>query len=67
MEYGVEIGSGAMIYIPSFMKTGSSIQKLRGGGGLTDTQHGDRLSLLQESIGTKTRLMPLVLSVIIQN
>jgi hypothetical protein len=30
MKYAVEIGSGAMIYIPSFMKIGSDIQKLIG-------------------------------------
>jgi hypothetical protein len=28
MKYVVEIGSGAMIYIPSFIKIGSGIQKL---------------------------------------
>jgi hypothetical protein len=28
MEYAVEIGSGAMIYIPSFIKIGSAIPKL---------------------------------------
>jgi hypothetical protein len=28
MKYAVEMGSGAMTYIPSFMKTGSGIQKL---------------------------------------
>jgi hypothetical protein len=28
MKYAVEMGSGAMIYIPSFIKTGSGIQKL---------------------------------------
>jgi hypothetical protein len=33
------MGSGGMIYIPSFIKTGSAIQKLMGGGGhrLTDS------------------------------
>jgi hypothetical protein len=31
MEYAVEMGSGAMIYIPTFIKTGSGIQKLIGG------------------------------------
>jgi hypothetical protein len=31
MEYAVEMGSGAMIYIPSFVKIGSAIQKLTGG------------------------------------
>jgi hypothetical protein len=43
MKYAVEMGSGAMIYIPSFIKIGSGIQKLTGRG---DTQrHGDRISL----------------------
>jgi hypothetical protein len=28
MKYAVEMGSGAMIYIPSFIKTGSGNQKL---------------------------------------
>jgi hypothetical protein len=27
MAYAAEMGSGAMIYIPTFIKTGSSIQK----------------------------------------
>jgi hypothetical protein len=31
MKYAVEMGSGAMIYIPGFIKTGSGIQKLMGG------------------------------------
>jgi hypothetical protein len=31
MKHAVEMGSGAMIYIPSFIKTGSGIQKLIGG------------------------------------
>jgi hypothetical protein len=31
MKYAVKMGSGAMIYIPSFMKIGSGIQKLIGG------------------------------------
>jgi hypothetical protein len=39
------MGSGAMIYIPSFIETGSSIQKL-----IEEVhghrQHGDRISLL---------------------
>jgi hypothetical protein len=37
------MGSGAMIYIPSFLKIGSGIQKLIGG---IHRQHGDRISLL---------------------
>jgi hypothetical protein len=28
MKYAVPMGSGAMIYTPSFIKTGSGIQKL---------------------------------------
>jgi hypothetical protein len=28
MKYAVEMGSGAMIYIPSFIKIGSGIQKM---------------------------------------
>jgi hypothetical protein len=35
MNYAVEMGSGAMIFIPSFMNIGSGIQKSR--GGFTDT------------------------------
>jgi hypothetical protein len=39
MKYAVEMGSGAMIYTPSFMKIGLGIQKLWGGGGFTDRLH----------------------------
>jgi hypothetical protein len=35
MEYAVEMGSCAKIYIVSFIRIGSSIQKLMGGGGYT--------------------------------
>jgi hypothetical protein len=28
MKYAVETGSGVMVYVPSFMKIGSGIQKL---------------------------------------
>jgi hypothetical protein len=28
MKYAVEMGSGTMLYIPSFIKIGSGIQKL---------------------------------------
>jgi hypothetical protein len=38
MKYAVEMGSFAMIYIPSFIKIGLGIQKLLGGGGFTGTQ-----------------------------
>jgi Uri superfamily endonuclease len=50
MKYAVEVGSGATINIPGFMKIGSGIQKLIGRiHRHTDThthrQHGDRISL----------------------
>jgi hypothetical protein len=32
MKYAVEMGSGAMIHIPSFIKVALEIQKLKGGG-----------------------------------
>jgi hypothetical protein len=32
MKYNFEMGSGAMIYIPSLLKIGSAIPKLTGGG-----------------------------------
>jgi hypothetical protein len=38
MKCAVEMGSGAMIYVLSFIKIGSDIQKLM--GGYTDTQTG---------------------------
>jgi hypothetical protein len=37
------MGSGAVIYIPSFVKIGSGVQKLIRG---TDRQQGDLISLL---------------------
>jgi hypothetical protein len=48
MKYAVDMGSGAMIYIPSFIKIGSDIQKLIGGWGDSQAhrEHGDRISLL---------------------
>jgi hypothetical protein len=47
MKYAVEMRSGAMIYIPSFIKIGLSVQKLMGGGLLqTHRRPGDRISLL---------------------
>jgi hypothetical protein len=46
MKYAVEIGLGTTVYIPRFIKTNSSIQKVK--GGYTDTQTAwDRLRLLQ--------------------
>jgi hypothetical protein len=45
MKYAVEMGSGAMIYIPSFMKVSSSIQKLIGNTQVY-RQDGDHISPL---------------------
>jgi hypothetical protein len=42
------MGTFAM-YVPSFIKTGSGIQKLMGGGIYRHRQDGDRISLLRES------------------
>jgi hypothetical protein len=41
LKYAVEMGSGAMIYIPSFIKIGSGIQKLIRG----IQRHADRLEI----------------------
>jgi hypothetical protein len=38
MEYVVEIGSDAVIFMPSFIKIGSGIQKLIRGDTYTDTE-----------------------------
>jgi hypothetical protein len=45
MKQATELCPGAMIYIPSFMKTGPGIQKLMWEGGL-HRQHGDLISLV---------------------
>jgi hypothetical protein len=37
MNHAVEMGSGAMIYIPGFIKIVSGSQKLMGRRGFTDT------------------------------
>jgi hypothetical protein len=39
MKYAVEMGSGAMIYIQSFVKICSGIQKLKGRGIRKDTDN----------------------------
>jgi hypothetical protein len=41
MKYAIDIDSGAMIYIPSFIKTCSGIQKLMGG----IHRHTDRMQI----------------------
>jgi hypothetical protein len=46
MKYAVEMGSDALIYVPSLIKIGSGIQKLRGWDIQRHIQHGDHISLL---------------------
>jgi hypothetical protein len=53
MEYVVEMGSGATIYIPSSIKIGSGIQKLIWG---IHRQCGDRISLFLFFQNKKRRL-----------
>jgi hypothetical protein len=51
MKYATEMGSVAMVYIPSFIKIGSDIQKLFVGGlhRHKERKDGHRISLLEES------------------
>jgi hypothetical protein len=45
--YTVQMGSDAVMYIPSFIKIGSGIQKLMGGGAIhRNRYHGDPISPL---------------------
>jgi hypothetical protein len=47
MKYAVKIGSVAMIYIPSFITTGSGVQNFFWRGDTqTNRQDGDRISLI---------------------
>jgi hypothetical protein len=42
MKYSVEMGSGAMTYIRTFVEIGSGLQKLPNNGKFTDTQTAQR-------------------------
>jgi hypothetical protein len=46
MKYAAEMVSVAMIYIPSFIKTGSVFQMLMEGDSQRHRQRGDCISLL---------------------
>jgi hypothetical protein len=46
MKYAVEMGSCAMIYLPSFIKIGSGIRKLIRGDTHTHRERPDLISLL---------------------
>jgi hypothetical protein len=43
MKHAVEMGLGAMIYIPSFIKTDSGIQKLIRGIHVQSNRHTDNM------------------------
>jgi hypothetical protein len=56
-ELAVEMGSGTMIYIPSFIKTASGMQKLMGSGdSQIHRQHEHGISLLSSFQNKKSRL-----------
>jgi hypothetical protein len=44
MKQVVEVGSGVTIYIPSFIQTGSGLQKLIGEGGIH--RHTEKMKLV---------------------
>jgi hypothetical protein len=46
MKYVVEMGSGAIIYVPSFINICSAIQKLNGEDLQPHRPHGDFISLV---------------------
>jgi hypothetical protein len=46
MKYAAEMDFSAMIHIPSFLKIGSSAQKLIGVDSQTHRQHENHISLL---------------------
>jgi hypothetical protein len=54
MQYAVEMGSGFMIYIPSFIQIGSGIQ---GRDTQTKREQGDNISVLVFFQNKKSRLM----------
>jgi hypothetical protein len=56
IKYAVEMGLDAMLYIPSFMKNGSGIQKLLYRDSQIHRQHGDLISLLLFLQNKKSRL-----------
>jgi hypothetical protein len=55
MKYAAEMSSGAMIYTPGLMKTGSAIQKQMGAGRI-HRQHADRICLLYFFQNKESRL-----------
>jgi hypothetical protein len=61
MKYAAEIGSVAMIYMPSFIQIFSAgVQKLIGADTQTHKQHGDLVSLLLYFQNKESRLKTVV-------
>jgi hypothetical protein len=56
MKYAIEMGSGAMIHIPTFIKISSGIQKVIGRDTKTHRQHCDFISLLSFFQNKESRL-----------
>jgi hypothetical protein len=56
MTYAVEMSSGALTYIPSFITIGSGIQKLIEEVSQKHRQHGDLISLFILFENKKSRL-----------
>jgi hypothetical protein len=63
MKYAVEMGSGVMIYRPTFIKIDLGIQKLRWGAGDSQAhrQRGDLTSLLLFFQNKESRLKGVLL------
>jgi hypothetical protein len=61
MKYALEMGSGATIYIPSFIKIGSGIRKSMEG---THRQHGERINLLSFFQNKGSRLIRLKIAIL---
>jgi hypothetical protein len=66
MKYAVEMGSGTVIYIPSFIKIGAGIQKLMGeGNSRTQRQYGELINVFaffqnkesRQKMGLDTRIL----------
>jgi hypothetical protein len=60
MKYAVKMGSGAMIYILSFIKIVAGIQTLIGGNSQAHRQQGDRISLLLFFQNKESRLKKVI-------
>jgi hypothetical protein len=57
-EYAVDKDLGAMVYIPTFINTGSDFQKvMERGDTRTHREHGDRISLLSFFKNKESRLI----------